>query len=800
MLLHEVRRTLRSMAREKLFTAVVVLTLALTIGATTAVFSVVYPVLWQPLPYPESEQLVRLFQATTPGAGAGPHKDRTRVSLPVWNAWREGARSFSGIEGVRVAKQLLGGAGLEARLTVGRASSGLMPLLGGQPALGRLWGTEGEVPGRDRELVLTHALWQRLYGADPAVLGRSVLLDDTSHVIVGVLPEDFRFEPEVEAWKPLALDVLKDGGNTLRVVGRMRPGVSLEQARGELLPLTLAAADVPGEPRVGVHVEPLHAYFVEQSLSQLQIAAGAAVLLLLLGCSNLTNLLLARGSARMHELSVRLALGATRWQLVRQVFVESAVRAAFGGVGGLLLALWGRGLLTLFIPGWFVSGPGLEPSLLGIVAAVSLATAVLVGVLPALHASRGEARAVLAPMVRGGRGATSLGWARSALVVAQLSLALVPLVGAGLMLRTLWKLQAVPLGFEPEHVTVAEVFFPLEQFPDEARASALAQALIARMETLAGVDSAGLTAALPFSGEVWRETAGFHIVGMPPPSGMPPRTGYVPASAGAFRAMGIALKQGRLMDAGDTADHPPVVVVSEAFARRYLPGREPVGVRLQLERDAAPREVIGVVGDVPMERISVAPSGDLYVPLGQDMRKSLNLAVKSSLPAPQLLALLQEEVRAADPNLRLLNVRPLDRVVEAGSARVRVLGGLLAAFALLGAVLASVGLYGLLAFWVTQRTRELGIRSALGATPRGLLRLVVTQGLRLTGLGLAVGLLGAGLLARALSAMLYGITPHDPLIFVGAPALLFLTALAASWIPAVAATRVSPAEALKQDA
>ncbi|NRD60849.1 ABC transporter permease, partial [Corallococcus exiguus] len=466
----------------------------------------------------------------------------------------------------------------------------------------------------------------------------------------------------------------------------------------------------------------------------------------------------------------------------------------------LLLALWGRGLLTLFIPGWFVSGPGLEPSLLGIVAAVSLATAVLVGVLPALHASRGEARAVLAPMARGGRGATSLGWARSALVVAQLSLALVPLVGAGLMLRTLWKLQAVPLGFEPEHVTVAEVFFPLEQFPDEARASALAQALIARMETLAGVDSAGLTAALPFSGEVWRETAGFHVAGMPPPSGMPPRAGYVPASVGAFRAMGIALKQGRLMDAGDTADHPPVVVVSEAFARRYLPGREPVGVRLQLDRDAAPREVIGVVGDVPMERISVAPSGDLYVPLGQDMRKSLNLAVKSSLPAPQLLALLQEEIRAADPNLRLLNVRPLDRVVEAGSARVRVLGGLLAAFALLGAVLASVGLYGLLAFWVTQRTRELGIRSALGATPRGLLRLVVTQGLRLTGLGLAVGLLGAGLLARALSAMLYGITPHDPLIFVGAPALLFLTALAASWIPAVAATRVSPAEALKQDA
>ncbi|RKH64342.1 ABC transporter permease [Corallococcus interemptor] len=800
MLLLELRRALRSMAREKRFTAVVVATLALTIGATTAVFSVVYPVLWQPLPFPEAEQLVRLFQATTPGAGAGPHKDRTRVSLPVWNAWREGSRSFSGIEGVRVEKQLLGGAGLEGRLTVGRGSAGLMPMLGVRPALGRLWGAQEEVPGRDRTVVLTHALWQRLYGADPAALGQHLLLNDESHVIVGVLPESFHFEPEVEVWKPLALDASRDAGNLLRVVGRLRPGVSVEQARAELLPLTLEAGDVPGEPRVGVLVEPLHAYLVEQSLSQLKVVTGVAVLLLLLGCANLTNLLLARGSARMHELTVRIALGATRWQLIRQVFVESGVRALFGGVGGLLLALWGQGLLQTFVPSQFASGPGLEPFMLGLTAAVSLLTAMLVGLLPALHASRGEARAALAPVTRGGRGATSLGWTRSALVVVQLALALVPLVGSGLMLRTLWKLQAVPLGFESQRVTVAEVFFPVERFPDEARAAAVARALTGRLEALSGVDAAGFTGTLPLTGEVWRENVGFQVAGTPPASGTPPRAGYVPASAGAFRAMGIPLKQGRLMEDGDTADRPPVVVVSEAFARRYLPGRNPVGARLQLDRDAAPREVIGVVGDVPMERISVAPTGDLYVPVGQDLRKSLSLVVKSSLPAPRLLALLREEVRAADPNLRLLNVRPLDRVVEASSERVRVIGGLLTAFALLGAVLASVGLYGLLAFWVTQRTRELGIRSALGATPRALLRLVMLQGLRLTGLGLAVGLACAGLLARALSAMLFGITPLDPVIFVGAPALLLLTALAASWLPALAATRVSPAEALRQDA
>ncbi|RKH15503.1 ABC transporter permease [Corallococcus sp. CA047B] len=798
--LHEVRRALRSMMREKVFTAVVVTTLALTIGATTAVFSVVYPVLWQPLPYPDAAQLVRLFQTTTPGAGAGPHRDRTRVTSPVWNAWREGARSFSGIEGLRTQKLLLGGTGLEARLVVGRASSGLMPLLGVHPALGRLWGAELEVPGRDREVVLTHALWQRLYGADPAVLGRSLLLDDTSHTVVGVLPEDFHFEPEVELWKPLALDPLHEKESVLRVVGRLRPEVSLEQAREELLPLALNAERVPGVTLTGVSLEPLHALWVEQSRVQLQVVAGAAVLLLLLGCANLTNLLLARGSTRLHELAVRIALGATRGQLIRQVLIGSGVRAAFGGAGGLLVALWGRGLLNTFVPPQFVSGPGVEPFVLGITATVSLVTAVLVGLLPALHASRGDARVVLGPLTRG---ASSTGWVRSVLVVMQLSLALVPLVGAGLMLRTVWKLQAVPLGFEPRQVTVAEVYFPLERFSDESRAAVVARDLAARLAAVPGVTAAGFTGALPFSGEVWRETAGVHVTGQPLPPGALPRAGYVASSAGAFRAMGIRLKQGRLMNAGDTADRPPVVVVSEAFARRHLPGRSPLGVRLQLggegEAARAPREIIGVVADVPMEGLSVEPSGDVYVPLEQDMRRSLSLAVKSSLPMPDLLALLRQHVRAADPDLRMLKVRTLDSVVEDSYARVRVIGGLLSAFAVLGMALASVGLYGLLAFWVTQRTRELGIRGALGATPAGLLRMVVGQGLRLTGLGLAVGLLGAMLLARALSAMLHGVSSRDPLIFIVAPLLMFLTALVASWFPAVAATRVSPAEALKRD-
>ena len=790
-LLQELRLAVRSLFREKVFTAVVVTTLALSIGATTSVFSVVYQVLWRPLPYPEASQLYRLFQTTAPGAGAGPHRDRVRVTLPVWNAWREGARSFSRIEGFKAGRQVLSATEADDRLMVGRASAGLLPMLGVQPTLGRLWGAELEVPGRDAEAVLSHSLWQRLYGADPGVLGRSIVLDDRVHTIVGVLPASFQFEPEVEVWKPLALDPASEQGSALRVYGRLQPGLPKEQGHSELARLAVGAERVPGVVLTGVSLEPLHQLWVEQSRTQLQVVSAVAALLLLLGCANLTNLLLARGSSRMHEMSVRLALGASRAQLVRLVFVESGVRALLGGVLGLLIALWGRDLLGTLVPPQLMSGPGVEPFVLVTASGVSIATAVLVGLLPALHASRGTG--TLAPMARGAR-VTSMGFTRSVLVVVQLSLAMVPLVGAGLMLRTVWKLQNVPLGFEPRGVTVAEVFLPLEKDSGD---------LIARLETIPGVSAVGLTGNLPFSGSVWRQTTGFRVLGDAVPAESSPQAGYVPVTGGYFQALGIPLKEGRLPDARDTASSPRVVVVTEAFARRFLPGRSAVGARLELDVvDVGSRqvhEVVGVVGDVPMERLSAVPSGDVYVPLGQDLRHNLSLAVKSSLPAGQLIPLLHQRLRATDASLRMVKARPLETVVEESYAQVRVVGGLLGAFAVLAMVLAAVGLYGILAFWVAQRTRELGIRSALGATPRRLLRMVIGQGLRLTGMGLAVGVVGAALMARALAAMLYGVSPYDPLIFLGAPAALLLTALAASWLPAASAMRVSPNEALKRD-
>lgn len=798
-LLQDVRFALRQMRRELAFTLVVVATLALAIGATTAVFSVVYQVLLRPLPYPEPEQLVRLYQSS-------PQRERLGVTYPTLEAWRERSHSFQGLEGLSLQDRTLSGQGAAERVRAGRATAGLLPLLGVTPELGQLFGSESEVPGRDSVVLLSHALWRSRFGESRDVVGKTLNLNGVPHTVLGVLPASFRFAPDVDLWKPLAPNPAEPGNRPrdvfLRAVGRLRPGVSWEQARTELETVAAALAREEGfaGEATGVRVLPLHTQVVESAREQLWLLAGIMALVLLVACANVANLLLARANAREREVSVRAALGASHARLVQQFLVESVMLALAGGAMGLLLALWGMDLMRVLIPSEVLSPEAarLDAHVLAIAAGLSLLTSVLFGLVPALRAARADGRGALGGL-RAGRGSTGQGGALAVLVVAQVALALVPLVGAGLMLRTLHALQAVPLGFEPRGVSAVDVFLSGDKYREDSSQYQALSELLQRVRALPGVRSAGMASTVP----LWGRT-GIASVLLPgePDSVAQTResTQFRTAGDGYFATMGIALKAGRVIEASDGPGAPPVVVVNETFARRYFPGTSALGQRVRLTFDGETfREVVGVVGDTHHDSLGEAPPAEVYMPIGQFSALFMVLAVRSTQDTAALVPALREQLRAVDPELPLAQVRSMEDVVDASLGRTKVMGGLLAAMALLGLLLAGLGLYGVLAYSVSQRTRELGIRIALGATDRQVLWLVVRRGVLLATVGVAVGLVGAAVLARGLSGMLYGVAVFDAVTFIGVPALLGAVALLASWLPARRALRVPPHEALRAD-
>ncbi|HYH97698.1 ABC transporter permease [Hyalangium sp.] len=798
-LLQDVRLALRLMRRERVFTLMVVATLALAIGASTSVFSVVYQVLLRPLPYTAPEQLVRVHQSV-------PQRERIGVSYPALRAWRERSRTFAGFEGLAIQDLTLTGDEGAEQVRAGRATAGLLPMLGVQPVLGRAFDEEAEVPGRDRVVLLTHALWQRRFGQSPGVIGQTLTLNGQPHTVLAVLPASFQLAPDVELWKPLAPDLLKEvhnpQNNMMRVVGRLRPGVTLEQARVDMdeLAAALTREEAYAGDATGVRLVPLHAQVVEGVRDSLWLLAGVGALVLLVACANVANLLLARASARAREVSVRAALGAGRAQLLQQFLVESTLLALAGGAAGLLLVLWSVDLLRALIPQEVLpqGEVQLEGHVLAIAAGLSLLTSFLFGLVPALRTARANGRGALGDL-RGARGTTGSGGARAALVVAQVALALVPLVGAGLMLRTLRALHEVPLGFEPRGVTVAELYLAGDAYADEARRHLLFTELLERVRALPGVQAAGLASTVP----LWGNT-GVAVVLHPGEdiavAATRELTNFHAVSEGYLAAMGMSLKEGRLPEAADGPGAPPVMLVNEAFARRDLPGRGALGQRARLEFEGEPfREVVGVVGDVRQDALGETPVAAVYLPMGQFLPRRMVLAVRTTGDAAALTAALREQLRGLAPDVPLVKVRSLEEVVRASYGRTEVLGALLAALAALGLALAGVGLYGVLAYSVSQRTRELGIRVALGATDHQVLRLVISQGMRLAAVGVVVGLVGAGLLARGLAGMLYGVEVFDPLTFAAVPALLGAVALLASWLPARRALRVPAHEALRSD-
>lgn len=803
-LLQDLRYALRTLAASPAFTAAAVLTLALGIGANTAVFSVVDAVLLDSLDLPEEDRLFTVWEDLS--ARGGPETEWT--GRAVFDAWRDGAEGFEGLTAVTGWAPALSGGDRPEVLDGALVSHEYFRVLGAEPVLGRGFLAEEETPGKDRVLVLSHGLWERRFGADPGVVGSEVTVNGAAYTVVGIAPEWLRppILQDAELWSPLDFEPTEsDWGNYyLRVIGRLAPAVGAEAATAELegIMARLGAAHPADLRDVGITLVPLRRTVVDDARTPLLALLGAVVLVLLVACTNVANLVLARAFGRDRELAVRTALGAGRGRLVGQLVTESLLLAAVGGVVGLGLGWWGMELLRSFAPAATprLDEVALDGTVFAFTAAATAVTGLLFGLVPALLVSRTP---VSVSLHEGGRGGSSAGRARvrAGLVVAELALGLALLVGAGLLIRTLGALRAVDPGFEAEGVVAGRLIFPSAVYPEVERAAAFVAETVARLEAEPGVEAAGAVSVLPLSGG--QTDVSYVAEGRIPPEGDEPAADFRIATPGYFDAMGIPLVRGRLFRPGDDAQAPPVVLISEELARRAFPGEDPVGRRIKVggvrDPESPWRTVAGVVGGVRDNALAREPDPEIYLPLAQQPTRAMQVVARTATGGEGAAETLRRVVHGIDRAQPVSQVALLADRVHDSLAPQRFVTGLLAAFAGLALVLAAVGLYGVMAYAVGRRTREIGVRTALGARRGDVLALVLRQGAGLIVLGLALGALLAWGLARALAGLLYGVAPGDPVTFAGMAALLAVAALAATWLPARRAARLDPTEALRAE-
>ncbi|HYY97748.1 MAG TPA: ABC transporter permease [Pyrinomonadaceae bacterium] len=802
----DLRYGLRALRKHPGFTAVAVTALALGIGANTAIFSVVNTVLLRPLPYKDPDRLVMVWEDDTKH---GYPRDTPAAANYV--DWREQNGVFEGMAALADQSFNLTGMGDPERLEGKRASANLFNILGVEPLLGRGFLPEDDQPGAGRVVVLSHGLWQRRFGADPKVIGRALELNGQSYTVVGVMPPSFQFpSPEDELWVPIAFtqqEAASRGRHYLNVVARMKPGVSVEQAQAEMS--TIAARLQQQYPdyntELGAVVVPLHEQVVGDIRPALLVLLGAVGFVLLVACANVANLLLARAAARQKEIALRVALGASRARLVRQFLTESVLLAALGGVVGLLLALWGVNLLKAFIPDSIsqVKAIAVDAKVLGFTLLVSLLTGLIFGLAPATQSSNFNLNETLK---EGGRDTASGSRGkriRSLLVVAEVAVSLVLLIGAGLLINSFLRLRSVEPGFKPGNLLTMGVELSEQKYPDLARRTAFYDDLISRVEALPGVRSASVTNWIPLVSQ--GDSVGVSVDGLPDPGpGKKPIVVTRIVGPHYFKTMGIQLVRGRDFDERqDRVDAPAVVVVSEATARRFWPGEDPVGKRITPGTPTTPEDwcqVIGVVKDVRQFDLAAEPRPQMYLNYPQaDFFAPRHLVVSTSVDPLGLAGAVRKAVWEIDRDQPVSNVRTMEDVLSESLARQRFSMLLLGVFAGLALVLAAVGLYGVMSYTVAQRTREIGVRMALGAQTGHVLRLVVAQGLKLALVGVALGLVAAFMLTRVMSSLLFGVSPTDPATLAVISLVLVGVALLASYIPARRATKVDPLVALRHE-
>ena len=799
-LLQDIRYAVRMLAKSPGFTAVVVLTLALGIGANTAIFSVVNGVLLAPLPYKDPSRLVVVWESK----GTSNHNV---VNPANYMDWHDRATSFSGL--ALMSWRSLTFAGDQAEEVQGRAvTPDFFGVVGATPLLGRTFNADESRPNSPRVIVLSEGLWRRRFGADRAIVERAVPVAGGTARVVGVMPSSFRPMPlgHEEYWEPMALDWSNRAraGRYAMALGRLKTGVTVERAQTDMSRIARQLeSDYPDfDTGWGATVVPLMEQVVGGSRRTILIVLGAVSLVLLIACANVANLMLARAASRERELAVRAALGAPRWRLVRQALVESVMLAFAGGAAGALLASWGVHLLVRAAPPEVprIADIRLDLTVLAVTALVSMAAGVLFGLPAALSRSDAAIQDLHAVTTRTTAGVPAARL-RGALVIAQMSLAIVLLVGAGLLVRSLRQLIAVNPGFDPANISAVTITLPRATYPDSLRRVALYERLLERVRNMPAVQSAGIISWLPM-------TPGNSVTSLTVVGGPEPAPGEAPAAAirlvdpGYFDAMRIPIKRGRSLATSDRIGSAPVAVISEAMAHQLWPGEDPIGQHVKVEwwHPTASVEIVGVVADSRHDGLDAAFEPTLFYPFAQESQQSsMSLVLRSTLPPATLTRMVRAAVSEMDKGVPVADAVTMYHHIAETMADRRYPAFVLGLFAALALVLAAVGIYGVLSYTVGQRTREIGVRVALGARPGDVLRTVVGSGLRLTLIGVALGGVAAGLAAGALGKLLYGVHPVDPVTFAIVPLVLVGVALLAMAAPARRAARVDPMVALRSE-
>jgi putative ABC transport system permease protein len=803
--LHDLRFALRMLLKNPGFTIVTIIALALGIGANTAIFSVVNTVLLRPLPYKDPERLVMVWE----DASKSGHPRDTPTAANFVD-WRNQNQVFEGMAAITDESFNLTGVGDPERLEGMRVSAALFPLLGVEPQLGRVFTAAEDQPGSQRVVLLSYGLWQRRFGGDPSIAGKPLTLNGKTYIVVGVMPARFQFPTtDNQIWVPIAFtseEAADRGVHYLQVVARLKSGVTLPQAQAEMSTIASRLQQQYPETNtdVGAAVTSLHEYLVGDIKPALLILLGAVGLVLLIACANVANLLLARAAVRQKEIAVRVALGARRLRLVRQFLTESILLSMLGGIVGLVIAYTGLVLLKAFLPENISQAReiSIDLKVLGFTLFVSVATGVIFGLAPAIQAVRFKQSETLK---EGGRDAATGGSGkrlRSLLVTAEVAISLVLLIGAGLLINSFVRLRNVDPGFRSDNLLTMKIVMPDAKYLDRPRRIAFYNDLLQRVQSLAGVRSAAITTNLPLYHQ--GNSIAVNIEGRPePPPGQENIVVTRIISPGYFDTMTIPLLSGRKFSDQDILTSPSVAVISETMARSFWPNEDPVGKRIGIGEIKSDRDwttVIGVARDVRQIQLTAAPEPQMYLTYLQfGFFDSRDLVVKTDVDPASMAATVRKAVWEIDKDQPVSNIQTMEAILADSIAQQRFSMVLLAIFAGVALVLAAVGIYGVMSYSVAQRTREIGIRMALGAQTGAVLKLAVGYGIKLVLIGIAIGLIAAFALTRLMSTLLFGVTATDPITFTLISLLLICVAALASYIPARRATKVDPMIALRYE-